>query len=49
MSKSIVVMYRKSCKDSYQYKILGMNSQYSQNEYNDIAKTYSDIIIRRSK
>ena len=47
MSESIVVKFRKSCTENYQYEILGMNSWISQNRYNDIAKNYSDVIIRR--
>jgi hypothetical protein len=48
-SKSIVVMFRKSCTESYQYEILGMNSGISQNRYNNIAKTFSDVIVRGAK
>ena len=46
---SIIIKFRKSCNDSYQYETLGMNSWVSQKRYNDITKNYPDVIIRKTK
>ena len=41
----LLIKFRKSCKDEYQKKILGLNSQVSQNIYHDICRDYNDIIV----
>jgi len=42
----IIIKYRKSCKDSYTYKRLGLNSIESQKDYVYIIKNYPDVVIK---